>query len=91
MTTELGRVTEDLELLAALVGRLSDAQTLYELIEEEDDESLRPEVEEMLADLDRRSVPSSSGRCSPASTTTATRWPRSTPGPAAPTPRTGPR
>jgi peptide chain release factor 2 len=54
VTTELGRVTEDLELLAGLAERLSDAQTLNELIEEEDDDSLRPEAEGVLADLDRR-------------------------------------
>ena len=54
VTTEFGRVTEDLEQLAALAGQLSDAQTLNELIEEESDDSLRPEVEEMLDDLDRR-------------------------------------
>jgi peptide chain release factor 2 len=54
VTTELGRVTEDLELLAALAEQLSDAQTLNELLEEEDDPSLRPEAEEVLGDLDRR-------------------------------------
>ncbi len=54
VTTELGRVTEDLDQLAALEGQLSDATTLNELIEEESDDSLRPEVEEVLADLDRR-------------------------------------
>ena len=54
VTTELGRVTEDLDLLAALTEQLSDARTLHELIEEESDDSLRPEVEGMLADLDRR-------------------------------------
>jgi peptide chain release factor 2 len=54
VTTELGRVTEDLDQLAALVGQLSDARTLNELIEEESDDSLRPEVEEMLGTLDRR-------------------------------------
>ena len=54
VTTELGRVTEDLDLLAALTEQLSDARTLNELIEEESDDSLRPEVEGMLADLDRR-------------------------------------
>jgi len=53
VTTELGRVTEDLELLAGLRSRLSDAATLHELMEEEDDESLRQEVEEILADLRR--------------------------------------
>jgi peptide chain release factor 2 len=54
VTTELGRVNEDIELLAGLAERLSDAETLNELIEEEGDDSLRPEVEEVLADLDRR-------------------------------------
>jgi peptide chain release factor 2 len=54
VTTELGRVTEDLELLAGLAEQLSDAQTLNELLEEEDDPSLRPEAEEVLADLDRK-------------------------------------
>jgi peptide chain release factor 2 len=54
VTTELGRVNEDLDLLAALAERLSDAETLNELIEEESDQSLRPEAEDVLADLDRR-------------------------------------
>src|SRR3984885_5922976 len=54
VTTELGRVTEDLELLDGLTETLSDAATLYELLEEEDDQSQRPEVEAGLADLDRR-------------------------------------
>jgi peptide chain release factor 2 len=54
VTTELGRVTEDLEVLDALTEHLSDAQTLNELIEEESDDSLRPEVEQILDDLDAR-------------------------------------
>ena len=54
VTTALGRVTEDLQLLASLAERLSDAETLHELMREEGDESLRPEIEEILADLDRR-------------------------------------
>src|ERR1700728_207793 len=33
VTTELGRVTEDLELLDGLTETLSDAATLYELLE----------------------------------------------------------
>ncbi|HEY5109411.1 MAG TPA: peptide chain release factor 2 [Acidimicrobiales bacterium] len=53
VTTELGRVTEDLEVLSGLHGRLSDAETLHELMQEEEDESLRQEAEEVLADLDR--------------------------------------
>jgi peptide chain release factor 2 len=54
VTTELGRVTEDLEQFAELSEKLSDAETLNELIEEEQDESLRPEIEDALVDLDRR-------------------------------------
>jgi peptide chain release factor 2 len=54
VTTELGRVSEDLELLDGLSEMLSDAATLYQLLEEEDDQSQRPEVEAGLADLDRR-------------------------------------
>ncbi|HUY66770.1 MAG TPA: peptide chain release factor 2 [Acidimicrobiales bacterium] len=54
VTTELGKVSEDIELLAGLAEKLSDADTLNELIEEEDDDSLRPEVEQVLGDLDRR-------------------------------------
>ena len=53
MTTELGRVNEDLDLLAGLAAQLSDAETLNELIEEEADDSLRPELGELLDDLDR--------------------------------------
>ena len=53
VTTELGRVNEDLEHLSGLARELSDAQTLNELIDEEGDESLRPEVEEGLDSLDR--------------------------------------
>lgn len=54
VTTELGRVSEDIDLLAALAQRLSDTETLCQLIEEEDDDSLRPEVEDGLAVLHRR-------------------------------------
>jgi peptide chain release factor 2 len=53
VTTELGRVTEDLEMLGKLHDRLSDAETLHELMQEENDESLRQEAEDVLADLDR--------------------------------------
>ena len=53
VTTELGRVTEGLEVLGKLHECLSDAETLHELMQEEDDESLRQEAEDVLADLDR--------------------------------------
>jgi peptide chain release factor 2 len=54
VTTELGRVNEDIEQLAGLAEQLSDAETLSELIEEEGDDSARPEVELLVAELDRR-------------------------------------
>jgi peptide chain release factor 2 len=53
VTTALGRVTEDLEVLAGLRSRLSDAETLLELMQEEDDDSLRQEIEDTLAELGR--------------------------------------
>lgn len=54
VTTELGQVNEDIELVTGLHARLSDAETLYELLLEEPDESLRVEVEDAVSDLDRR-------------------------------------
>ena len=54
VTTELGQVNEDIELLAGLAEKLSDADTLNQLMEEEGDDSLRSEVEEVLDDLGRR-------------------------------------
>jgi peptide chain release factor 2 len=54
VTKELGRVSEDIDMLGGLAERLSDAETLFEMNEEEGDDSLRAEVEEALADLDRR-------------------------------------
>ena len=53
VTTELGRVTEDLELIRGLEECLSDAETLHELMQEEGDESLRAEAEAVLDGLDR--------------------------------------
>ncbi len=54
VTRELGKVNEDLELMAGLERTLSDAETLYELLSEESDDSLRPEIEGLIAELDRR-------------------------------------
>jgi peptide chain release factor 2 len=54
VTTELGRVNEDIDHFNDLAERLSEAQTLNELLEEEQDESLRPEVDEAIGDLGRR-------------------------------------
>ncbi len=54
VTRELGKVNEDLELAAGLDTTLSDAETLHELLVEEGDDSLRPEIEELVDDLGRR-------------------------------------
>jgi peptide chain release factor 2 len=54
VTKELGKVTEDIEQLDGLAVQLSDAETLSELNDEEGDDSLRPEIEEVLRDLGRR-------------------------------------
>jgi peptide chain release factor 2 len=54
VTRELGKVNEDLELAAGLATTVSDAETLYELLTEEGDDSLRPEIEDLADDLERR-------------------------------------
>jgi peptide chain release factor 2 len=54
VTRELAKVNEDLEFAAGLEATQSDAETLNELLEEEGDDSLRPEIEGLVVDLDRR-------------------------------------
>ncbi len=54
VTTELGRVGEDLALLDGLAARLSDARTLLELADEEDDAEALAEAAAAATDLDRR-------------------------------------
>ncbi|MDA8275379.1 MAG: peptide chain release factor 2 [Actinomycetota bacterium] len=54
VTTELGRVGEDLALLDDLVGRLSDARTFLELADEEEDAEALSEAATAAADLERR-------------------------------------
>ncbi len=51
VTTELGRVTEDLETLGWLSEQISDAETLYELGREEGDGSLDAEVADLVAQV----------------------------------------
>lgn len=51
VTTELARVTEDVQLYERLRGRLSDAQTLCELAREEGDDSLEPEIDQTIRGL----------------------------------------
>ena len=51
VTTEYSQVTGDLAVLDGLAERLSDAETLYGLAVEEDDESVTAELEGLLARL----------------------------------------
>jgi peptide chain release factor 2 len=76
VTGELSALLEDIKLFEAFAEDIEYAETLAELAREEGDESYEAEVAEKIADLDRRF---------------ATRSAPSTPGPVAPTPRTGPR
>ncbi|KAA0232938.1 MAG: Peptide chain release factor 2 [Acidimicrobiales bacterium] len=50
---ELSAVSDDLALYDKLRTRLEDANTLYQLAIEEDDDSLAPEIEEAVASLQR--------------------------------------
>ncbi|MGH9131596.1 MAG: peptide chain release factor 2 [Acidimicrobiales bacterium] len=50
-TTAYGRVRDDVGLLEALDRRLSDAETLYELAQEEDDDSVEVELDEAVSEL----------------------------------------
>jgi peptide chain release factor 2 len=54
VTSELGRVSDDIALLEDLGRRLSDAEVLLELMVEEGDESLGPEVVASVDDVTRR-------------------------------------
>ncbi|HET9732558.1 MAG TPA: peptide chain release factor 2 [Acidimicrobiales bacterium] len=49
VTTEYGRVDADIKLLEGLAGRLSDAETLFELAKEEDDDSVGGELDDLVA------------------------------------------
>jgi len=57
VTSEMSSVQKDVELMDELDGRLADAQTLYELAREEDDDSFEPEIAEnataLARDLDK--------------------------------------
>ena len=54
VSTEFGRVNEDVKLLDGLRARLEDAETLYQLAVEEADDSVEAELTAVLADLERR-------------------------------------
>jgi len=51
ISTEYGRVNEDVKLLTDFAGRVDDAVTLYELATEEEDESVAAELETLVAGL----------------------------------------
>jgi len=51
VTTELARVSDDVDLYERLSQRLSDAQTLEELAREESDDSVEGEIAAAIADL----------------------------------------
>ena len=53
VTTDLARLKDDVDELEDIGGRLSDAETLYELAVEENDESVGAELEDSLAGLER--------------------------------------
>ncbi|MDQ4089999.1 MAG: peptide chain release factor 2 [Actinomycetota bacterium] len=51
VTTELARVKDDVDMLDGLAARLSDVEVLYQLTQEEDDDSLATEIEAGMAAL----------------------------------------
>jgi len=51
VTTEFGRVKDDVDVLERLSARLDDAETLYELAVEEGDETQEPEIAQAVSDL----------------------------------------
>ncbi len=53
VTSEMSSVREDVELIDALDGRLSDVETLYELARDEGDDSVESEIADAVATLVR--------------------------------------
>ena len=53
VTTELSRLKGDVEHVEGLEGRLSDAEVLFELARDEDDDSVVPELDTAVAALER--------------------------------------
>jgi peptide chain release factor 2 len=51
VTREYGQTKADVDLLDGLSSRISDAETLYQLATEEDDDSVAPELEAMVASV----------------------------------------
>jgi peptide chain release factor 2 len=53
VTTEYGRISEDITQLEALAASLDDTRTLYQLGREEDDDSVGPDLESQVVELGR--------------------------------------
>ena len=53
VTSEYGRVNDDISVLEGLISRLEDANTLYELAREEEDDSVEPELAAAVGDLEK--------------------------------------
>jgi peptide chain release factor 2 len=51
VTTEFGRVSDDIKVLDGLAQRIDDAETLFELAAEESDESQEAEIEREIAEV----------------------------------------
>ncbi|HEX2273550.1 MAG TPA: peptide chain release factor 2 [Acidimicrobiales bacterium] len=51
VTTEMARLKDDVELVDGLERRLSDAEVLFQLARDEDDDSVEPELDAALAGL----------------------------------------
>src|SRR5687768_17529075 len=52
VTGELAEVVDDLDLFDRLTNQVDDVATLAEMAREEKDDSLEPEIEEAMADLE---------------------------------------
>ena len=49
---ELSSLVEDIEVYEGLIGRVDDAETLFDLAREEGDDSFEPEVDQAIRRLD---------------------------------------
>ena len=89
VSAEHSRAARRLEEFATLQTDVEDLESLAEMARE--DPEIEAELEGQLAPVERAWRRSRSSACSPGATTTTTRSSPSTPAPAGPTPRTGPR
>ena len=89
VSAEHAGASRRLESYRSLERDVDDLDALEEMAAE--DESIAAELDEQRASIEAGSPSSRRRACSAASTTAATPWSPSTPAPAAPTRRTGPR